>query len=146
MAVSGSDIFVIITLWLVYVGIHVCMDFLDRRARRRAEEQAEAESLHRANRGVFVVTSGDSSRTGRTQRGVHVVVVGAETDAATLRNTEPCEGSLVPDATGNVPQLPAPVQYGEATYAPRGGNEDAAVLIREGEQEIQTEEAPVKTT
>lgn len=122
MAEHDNDIFVIITLWLLYIGIHVCMDFFERRARSSAEAQAAEEAQQRSNRIIAVVDHDGGSRRGSSRHGrreIHVVVVGAETDAAGLTNAEPCDGALVPDANGNVPQPPAPVQYGEAAYAPR---------------------------
>jgi hypothetical protein len=119
MASNDNDIFVIIVLWLLYIGIHVCMDYVERRAQRSAAV-SEAEAVLRRPGGILAeVADNAGNRSGHPWREVHVVVVGAETDAATLANTEPCEGALVPDANGNIPQPPSPVHYGEASYAPR---------------------------
>lgn len=141
MAGNDSDIFVIITLWLLYIGIHVCMDFCERRARLQAELQAEAEGRD-MRRGIFAEVmhgegAGQQRRAssggggGRTRRSPRVVVIGAETTEAGSLTGEPCEGALVPDANGTLPQLPEPVLYGEASYAAREKerDEDAAVHV-----------------
>ncbi|KPA78808.1 hypothetical protein ABB37_05902 [Leptomonas pyrrhocoris] len=133
-----NDIFVILTLWLLYIGIHVCMDFFERRAQRSLDDGAAEEALRRPNRIVAEVLHGDvGGYSIHTRREIRVVVVGTVTDTAALMNTDPCEGALVPDATGRVPQLPEPVHYGEASYAPRM-SEDAvrqAVVVEEPQEE-----------
>lgn len=144
---GDGDIFVIVTLWLIYIGIHVIMDFCERRARMQAELIAEEEGRGRV-RGIYAhAVHGEGTTaaqqrqqdghrgSSRMERSLRVVVVGAETDAAGSVTAEPCEGALVPDASGHLPKLPAPVQYGEASYAARenDGKEvedgDAAVHV-----------------
>lgn len=134
MARNDSDIFVIITLWLLYIGIHVCMDFFERRARRSADEAAEEEALRRANAVLARASAGERSRTGRTGSEIRVIVMGAETSAASGTSAEPCEGAVVPDANGHLPQLPAPVQYGEASYASHDVDNGTANLMDAAEK------------
>ncbi|KPI83357.1 hypothetical protein ABL78_7605 [Leptomonas seymouri] len=124
-----SDIFVLITLWLLYIGIHVCVDLFERRAQRNADEAAGDEELRRPTRILVEVTHSEGGHSNRTRTELCVVVVGAETDTETLMSTEPCEGALVPDASGRVPLPPEPVQYGEASYTPSRG--EASVKLAE---------------
>lgn len=114
---SDGDFMVIVFLWLLYIGLHVCFDYCERRTLQRADE-AEAQERER----MAAVRRQDLERRGRREgrsRGqtppVTVIIVGAEGDPNT-NYTDPCEGAIVPDANGQMPVLPEPVQYGEASY------------------------------
>ncbi|AIO00764.1 hypothetical protein LPMP_311730 [Leishmania panamensis] len=125
---TDSDTLIVILLWLLYVCLHVCFNYCERRTLLRAEELEARESAQSAaarlnsqqrssQRGI--------SASGDTMAPIAVIVLGAERDTHTSLD-EPCEGAIVPDANGRMPVLTEQAHYGEAAYTNRSEDGSAA--------------------
>ncbi|CAC9519890.1 hypothetical protein LINJ_31_1900 [Leishmania infantum JPCM5] len=133
---TDSDTLIIIFLWLVYVCLHVCIDYCERRSLLRAEESEAPERAQAA-----AARSGSQPRSPRRRAGasgdvtapIAVIVLGADGDLNTNLN-EPCEGAVVPGANGYMPVLPEQVHYGESTYMNRQEDRSAVALEKAVEE------------
>ncbi|GET91187.1 hypothetical protein LtaPh_3122900 [Leishmania tarentolae] len=127
---ADNDSLIIILLWLVYVCLHACLDYCERRSLLRAQElearvraQAAVRRLDRRPRSSPRIASISENPTAS----ITVIVLGTEGEQYPNRD-EPCEGAVVPDASGQMPALPEQVHYGESTYMNRQeGSSDASV-------------------
>ncbi|CAG9579357.1 hypothetical protein LMJF_31_1855 [Leishmania major strain Friedlin] len=127
---TDSDTLIIIFLWLVYVCLHACFDYCERRSLLRAEELEARERAQAAaaRSGSQPRSSRRRTRTsGDATAPIAVIVLGADGDLNTNLN-EPCEGAVVPGASGYMPVLPEQVHYGESTYMNRQEDLSAAAL------------------
>ncbi|CBZ29240.1 hypothetical protein LMXM_30_1855 [Leishmania mexicana MHOM/GT/2001/U1103] len=127
---TDSDTLIIIFLWLVYVCLHACFDYCERRSLHRAEELEARERAQAAAARSDSRPRSSRRRTGASRDAtapIDVIVLGAEGGLSTNLN-EPCEGAVVPGANGCMPVLPEQVHYGESTYLNRQEDGGAAAL------------------